>query len=377
MAGMLGALIQKLVEAIVGKAVDATVERASTRFFRRLAWVVALGTATWVAVASALLWESARVHGVTGLWQYVPAGGPSWELATPIVAALTVVILLAPVSGRHLLTLVFAVATFFLVLASLAEFQGGSGYGLNGPALLSGIAVLFLALAGLMLGLSDRPSLDAPWARLSLMYFGRLKYLRTLRQYGRDRGWQVSGPVGRYAMLTVQGRYDGEHAVSATSSANSRPVAESNGSYSLVTRMSSPRDIVAVRIGFERPPKRLPAGAIRGETRGAPGGKPPPPLYFYLFPEPGIPVPDAFLPRMVSAVEAGRPFMRRHDFVQATPFGIRFTHMSYYVGFRAREANLDAMLRWMRELIGVLEPISPAGPAAAGGRAAASGQVLQ
>ncbi len=375
MASLIGALLQHLFEAISGKAVDATVEQASTRFFRRLAWVVALVTGAWVAVASALLWESERVHGVTGLWQYAQWGGPAWELATPIVATLTVAILLAPIAGRHMLTLLFAAATFFLVLFSLAEFQGGSAYGLNGPALLSGVAVFFLAIAGLMLGLSDRPSLDSPFARLSMMYFGRLKYLRALRQYGRDRGWEVVGPAGRYATLTVQGRYDGEHSVSAASNANYRPVAESNGSYSLVTRMSSPRDIVGVRISFKRPPKQLPAGAIQGETRGAPGGKPRPPLYFYVMPEPDIPVPDSFVSRMASVVEAGRPFMRPYDFVQATPYGIRFTHMSYYLGFRVREANLDAMLRWMRELIAVIEPISPA-PAQTGTAASVADSAL-
>jgi hypothetical protein len=79
-----------------------------------------------------------------------------------------------------------------------------------------------------------------------------------------------------------------------------------------------------------------------------------------VLPEPGIPVPESFLPAM--AVEAGRPFLRRNDFVHATPFGIRFTHSAYYFGFPVREANLDPMLGWMRALIGVLEPISP-GPA--------------
>jgi hypothetical protein len=83
---------------------------------------------------------------VTGLWQYAQAGGPAWELATPIVAALVLLILLIPLRGRHSLTLLLAMATFFLVLFSLAELQGGGRYGLNAAALLTGLAVLFLEL---------------------------------------------------------------------------------------------------------------------------------------------------------------------------------------------------------------------------------------
>jgi hypothetical protein len=73
-----------------------------------------------------------------------------------------------------------------------------------------------------MLALSDLPSLDSPMARLSMMYVGRLKYLRALRQYGRDRGWNVNKPAGRNATLTLAGAFDPQHPVAITSSANHR-----------------------------------------------------------------------------------------------------------------------------------------------------------
>jgi hypothetical protein len=55
MGNLISALVQQFVEAIFGTAIDATVEQASRRFFRRLAWVVAFVTAAWIAVASAFL----------------------------------------------------------------------------------------------------------------------------------------------------------------------------------------------------------------------------------------------------------------------------------------------------------------------------------
>jgi hypothetical protein len=65
---------------------------------------------------------------------------------------------------------------------------------------------------------------------------------------------------------------------------------------------------------------------------------------------------------MAGIVEAGRPYRKQLDFAQATPFGLRFTHRSGR-NLSPRDADLEPVLSWMRELAGVLEEISPA-PAA-------------
>jgi hypothetical protein len=85
-----------------------------------------------------------------------------------------------------------------------------------------------------------------------------------------------------------------------------------------------------------------------------------PTIHFYIVPQPGQVIPDAVVGRMAPLVEAGRPYLGKLDFVHATPFGIRYTRMAAR-GLTRREAQLDPLLAWMRDLVALLEPISPAG----------------
>lgn len=373
MGGLLGALFEKLIEAVTGKGLEAVGEQAHKSGFRRFAVaVVALGSA-WIAVAGALLWEGSRLPGVRGLWQYVQAGGgPGWVLAGPALAAITAVVAVIPVRGRHSANAVFAAGAFGFSLAALANFQSDGHSDMGGVALSSFLVSLVVPLLALALAMVDVPPLDAPLARVSLVYWGRLRHLKALRRYGQQRGLEVSEPGGGDVALRLRGIYDAGHPVQISSSANFKLSTENSATYFVEVRMGSPRDVVAFRIGWEPAPKHLRGKAVGGELKISAVKR----LYFYVVPDPRMPIAQEFIQHLARVVEAGQQFLRRGDYVQATPHGIRYYHRGPWYGMRVRDAALDPTIHWLRQLVGLLETVTPpdsAAPVRAG--AALYGQV--
>jgi hypothetical protein len=302
----------------------------------------------------------ARLPNVTGLWQFANAGGPGWVLATPALATLLVLVLALPLRGRFTLAALLAAGVFGFALASVATLQGGRS-AISVATLASMLVSILLPLCGLVLAFGDTPSLDSPIARLSLVYWSRLGHLRALRQYGIMRGLKVSGPEGARRPLTVAGTFDAHHPFNVASGATFKLSRRNGTTYFLTAWMGSPRDIIAFRISGEAPPRRL-QGRVVSVTSPAGGLRK---LHFYVVPQAGQPVPAGFVEEMAHVLEAGKPFLRALDYVRATPFGLRYIHLSG-LGLRKRDADLDSLLRWMRELIAVLEPISPAAPTSPG-----------
>ncbi len=362
MASVLSSLIQNIAEYFLGESVESLGGLAHNKPVRGVLFAIMLVIAVWVALASALLWTSQRVPGVMGLWQYTQSSGPAWLLATPIVAGLVVVSLFLPGGGKFSLVALFSVATFGLVLGSLAYFQGGGQYQLNTAAVSSGIAAILLPILALVLAMGDVPPLEAPLARFSMIYWSRFKHLRTLRAWGAQRGFHVKGPEGPKGTLTLEGLYDPSHPLTVTSSVTLKLSSESTASYALSIKEGSPYDITAFRISYQPLPQKLRGRVAAGECP-APHKRT---IHFYIVPAAGQIIPQAFVDYMAQVVAAGRPYLGKSDFVHATPFGLRYTHLSYR-GLSARDAQMEPVLQWMRQLIGVMEQVSPRPTAGAPG----------
>lgn len=362
MGVLIEAIVRLMLKLVTGKAVEATGRASGNRVTRLIFIVPCLLIAVGIAVSSTFLWTSERVPEAHGLFQYVAAGGPVWVIATPICAALLALVLVLPVVGRFGIVLLLGAGTFGLTLAAAADFQGGGRYAINGATVISIVTSMLLMLLTLALSLSDLPPVDSALAPLTMMYWGRLGHLRALSQFGMQRGWQVSGPAGWTSTLTVAGPYDPAHPVTITSLLNLSIGSRASTSYTLSVKMESPADIIAFRISYEPTPKRLQAQVAAGENRMR--GKPT--IYYYLAPRPeeARMITQSFMTRLATVVDAGRPYLRsRGDFMHATPFGLRHTHLASY-RLTAGDADLEPMLRWMRELCGLLEEVSlrPAAP---------------
>lgn len=360
MALLVEAIARMLMRALARKGVEHAGALAALRAFRVIGAVIIAAISVWVAVASSLLWTCTRVPGVSGLWQYVlGAGGPVWELALPVVAALLALLMLLPLPGKFSLGMYLSAAVFGLTLGAMAEFQGGGRYQLNDLAIFTMLPTFLLALLGLGLAFGEVPPLDAPLAPLAFAYWNRRKHLLALREYGRQRALRISGPGGKGATLTLEGPYDAAHPVTITS--GMQLYTRGTSTYTLSVKMSSPRDIIACRISYDAAPRQTSRPIYAGEARG-PQGRP---IVFFLAPEHGEQISDGFMARLAYLVEAGRPFLGRMDFLHATPWGIRYTHVTHNRLTEA-EAQLDPLLSWMRQLVALLEEVSP-GPETATG----------
>lgn len=366
MALLVEAILRVLGRALLRKGVEGTGSLTAFRAFRVGGAVIIAAISIWVAVASALLWTSTRVPGVHGLWQYVLAdGGPIWELALPVVAGPLVVLMLVLLPGKFSLGLYLSAAVFGLTLGALAEFQGGGQYQTNDLSVYTMLPTFLLVLLGAGLALGDVPPLDAPLAPLAPTYGNRRKHLLALAAYAHQRGLAVTGPGGKGATLTLEGRLDAQHSLTITSA--KQMSARGLSTFILSVKMTSPRDIVACRISYHAAPRNANRPIYAGEARG-PRGRP---IVFYLAPEHGEQLPASFMAHMAYIVEAGRPFIGREDFLHATPWGMRYTHVSH-TRLTAAEAQLDPLLAWMRQLIGLLEDVSP-GPQTVYGEQSSTG----
>jgi hypothetical protein len=356
-AGLVSALFGKLAEWLFGSGIEAAGERAGVRWFRRVCLVLAILISAYIAVASAFLWEVDSQPGVTGLWQFTQqAGGPLWTLALPVLAAALTLLLLIPLPGRHSIGLALAVSVFGFSLAAIFAMTGPGVHTLSIPTLISMLAAILLPVLGFVLTFGDVPPFDSFLAHVSWVYWGRIRRLRALRLYGTRRLWQVVEPHGTDSSLTVSGMYDADHRVKAASVAHFQLSAGSGTPYFLRIDMSSPRDIVASRIGFTKPEKDVYQRAFVGEAR-ARGNRT---IYYLLLPDPRTPIPASFAPRIAQVIDQGRELLRVRDFVVATPYGIRLTHYSGAFQFSPKEANLDPYLTWMRSLVALLEEVTPA-----------------
>lgn len=354
---LIEAVVRVMLKLITGKAVEATGRASGNRVVRLILIVPCLMIAVGIAVSSAFLWTSERVSGAHGLFQYVAMGGPVWVIATPICAVLLALVLVVPVVGRFGIVLLLGAAMMGLTLAAAADFQRGGQYAVNYATVISIVTSMLLLLLTLALSLSDLPPVDSALAPLTMLYWGRLGHLRALSQFGAQRGWRVSGPTGWTSTLTVAGPYDPAHLVTITSLLNLSIGSRASTSYVLSVKMESPADIIAFRISYEPTPRRLLAQVAAGESRMR--GKPT--IYYYLSPRPeeAPGITQGFMTRLATVVEAGRPYLRsRGDFMHATPFGLRHTHPASY-RLTAGDADLEPKLRWMRELCGLLEEVSP------------------
>lgn len=361
MGGLINWLIGKLTEQAMDKGIEAAGERAQNTGFRRIALAAVLAGSTWMAVAGTLLWECAALPGVRGLWQYVREGdGPAWTLAGPALAALTALVALIPATGRHSLNALFAAGAFGFSLAALGNFQIDGHSDVNGPAVSTILVSLVVVILALALAFGDVPALDAPLAHASLVYWGRLRHLKALRRYGQQCGLAVSEPGGRDMDQTLTGMYDPEHPVKITSGASFKLSSRSQTAFFLEVRMGSPRDIVAFRIGWTPAPKQLRGRVVGGELKVSAVKR----LYFYVVPDPRMPVGQEFIQHLARVVEEGLPFLHSGDYVQATPHGIRYYHRARWFGLPPRDAALDPTIRWMRQLVGLLETVTPLDSAA-------------
>lgn len=360
---LIEAIVRAMLKLVTGKAVESAGRASGNRVVRLILIVPCVLIAIGIAVSSTMLWTSERVPQAHGLLQYVAAGGPVWVMAPPICAILLAIVLVMPVVGRFGIGLLLGAATFGLTLAAAANFQGRGRYAVNGAAVISIVTAMLLLLLTLALSLSDLPPVDSALAPLTMLYWGRLGHLRALSQFGMQRGWQVSGPAGWTSTLPVAGLYDPAHPVTITSALNLSIGSRASTSYTFSVKMESPADIIAFRISYQPTPRKLLGQVAAGESRMR--GKPT--IYYYLAPRPeeARGITQSFMTRLATIVEAGRPYLRsRGDFMHATPFGLRHTHPASY-RLTARDADLEPMLRWMRELCGLLEEVSlrPSAPA--------------
>lgn len=353
MGSFVSGLLQNVLESLLGKGIEEAGGLARYRTVRGICVILMLLAAGWIAIASALLWTSTRVPGVSGLVAYVQAGGPVWLLVVPVAAVLTFVLALLPAHGKCTLAAYASIVVFALALGGLASFQGGK-YDVNAAAVSCVIIAIPLPLLGLMLGMTEHVPLDAPLARIALVYWGRYRHLLALRTFGSERNLRVSGPGGSENALTLEGFYDAQHPITITSGASFKLSSEQSATYTLSVKMGSPADIVAFRISYQPPPKKMRGHVVPGVSRTRRAL----PLHFYVVPAQATYLPPDFIARMMPLVEAGRPFLAKSDFVHATPFGIRWTHKSYYRLTR-KDAQLEPVAHWMLQLVAALEPFSP------------------
>jgi hypothetical protein len=363
--GLVSTLVGKIAGWLFGHGIEVAGERAGVRWFRSVCLVLAILISGYIAVASALLWEVDSQPGVMGLWQFTQqAGGPLWTLTVPVLAAILTLWLLLPLPGRHSVGVALTAGVFGFSLAAIIAMTGSGVHSISAATLISMLGAILLPILALVLTIGDVPPLDSAMAHVSWVYWGRIRHLRALRLYGARRLWHIIEPHGTDSSLTVKGVYDAEHRVMAKSVAQFRLSTENGANYFLRIDMSSPRDIIAMRIGFTRPEKEVIGRTYTGEAR-ARGQRT---IYYFLLPDPRAPIPASFAPRIAQVIDEGRSFLRTRDFVVATPYGIRFTHYSGAFQFSPKEANLDPYLTWMRKLIALLEEVTPAAaPSSAAG----------
>jgi hypothetical protein len=348
----------KVVEWILGQSIESVGALRSHPLVRLACVVLVLVISLWIAVASTFLWTSQHYPDVQGLWQFVQRGGPAWVLATPTCAVMAVLWLLFPYPGKFSPVMFFTAGAFGFGLASLAYFQGGGQYAVNAAAVFTMVPSTLLPILGLMLALSDMPPLDSPLARVAVTYLGRLRHLRALRAWARQRGWEIHGPNGSENTLVLKGAYDRWHPVTAVSGGVFRLSTSNSTTYFLMVRMGSRCDIVPFGIGAFPPPKEV-HGQLR--NRGLTGSFRPARwrrIHYWVEPDEGRQVPDEFMDRFGALLGRGAALLHNVDFACAAGNGIMYRHQSN-IWLRVHQANLDPLLQWMAELTTLLEQISP------------------
>lgn len=335
------------------------VERASDRLTHKVWWripifLIIVGAAAWVAVASAWLWTSASHPGMMGLVDVVQhGGGPAWLLSIPVVALLIVVVGCLPVAGRYGLVFVLQTALFWLVLLGLATFQANGRAALNAAAVSSMLATMPATLLALVTALADTPPIESPLAYFTMMYIGRVHHLRGLLASARRLGWEVTGPAGIERVLTIGGYYGGRRDARVVSGVIWQGVSAWDQGFYYEVTVTSPRELPAFQVGRQKLPRALAARAVTriAVGRGAP-------LRCSVIPRPDHQIGDAWMRRFVGHVTEGRRYLRtRRQSVQLAEDGVLYRHFSR-MRLPARSGEIEPLLDWLIGLAGLLEEIA-------------------
>lgn len=357
----------KLFSDILSDVITGQVESTSDRLTHKVWWrfpiyVIIVGSAAWVAVASALLWQSESHPGVVGLIDFVGHGGPAWLLNIPLVAVLAVIAGSLPVAGRYGLALILQAALFALTLAGLATFQADGHSAVNLPAITSFIVTLPATLLALITALADVPPITSPLAYLTMNYMGRVGHLRRLLASAHRLGWATRGPEGKARALTIGGYY-GDYAggysgarrsVRVVSGMSGMGEATTDQGYWYKATVTSPSALPSFEITRKKLPPHIAARAVTGKLSG--GTRP---LQFYVIPPYGRPIPDAWKERFARQVTAGKDFVRSaRDGAQLTPGGILYSSFRM-MRLPAKSGDIEPLVGWLAGIASLLEELAP------------------
>ncbi len=346
------ALVILLTQIIMGQ-----IESTSTRLTHKIWWrvpiyLIIIGSAVWVAVSSAFLWTSEAYPGIVGLAAFVRHGGPLWLLSIPLLALMTALAGSIPVAGRYGLVFLFQTATFVLTLNGLATFQANGHAALNIPAVSSFLVTLPAGLLSIVTALADNPPVDAPLAFFTFSYFGRLGHLRTLNATARRLGWDVEMPRWPALALTASGYYGSGRSVRVVSGATYTNYGPNGpAGYWYHVTVTSPRPLPGFSISRKPVPPELASDAVTGKVAGA--------LNFYVMPQHGRPVSDAWMQRFVQQLTGGKRYLRmRRDSVSLTPGGLLYSHFNPF-RLSPQSGQIEPLVDWLIGIATLLEEIAP------------------
>ena len=357
----------KLFSDILSDVITGQVESTSDRMTHKVWWrfpiyFIIIGSAAWVAIASAFLWESASHPGVVGLIDFARHGGPVWLLSIPVVAILTVIVGSLPVAGRYGLVLLLQVALFALTLAGLATFQADGHSAVNLPAITSFIVTLPAMLLALITALADVPPVTSPLAFLTMNYMGRVGHLRRLLASARRLGWETRGPEGKARALTIGGYYGGyagsytgmRRSVRVVSGVSGMGEATQDQGYWYKVTVTSPSPLPTFEITRKKLPSHIAARAVTANLTGGVL-----PLQFYIIPPHGRPISDAWKEGFARHVAAGKGFVRSaRDGIQLTSGGILYSSFRM-MRLPAKSGDIEPLVNWLVGIASLLEEIAP------------------
>jgi len=352
---MLSDIISNIIANLLGQGIETAGDQARLKWGRFVFYAFAVGLTVYLLIASLFLWQSPAYPGVVGLIQFIPKAGAAWMLAVPGLAALTMVLLLLPIAGRLIFTLLSAIATTAVGFAVLITFQGHSSGISDLPTNISLFGMLVIVLVTLALALNDRPALMSPLARWAIPYSMRLNHLRALQQSGRDHGWEIVGPTGTQNTLMLSAPYGREHQMYITSAMRLR-LSQDNATDGAILSVAirSQYDIP----GFYSGPKRLEPNNQQGLELEVPiSGKSP--VFAYIEPYPQLPLTPAVAEQIMALIRARQGVLPADAIVQATPLGMRVRYTRFYRRLTAKDGRPDAILQWLDQLVTTLEQISP------------------
>ncbi len=347
-------LVSLLTRIIVGQ-VEGTANRMTQKVWWRLPiYFIILGSAFWVAIASAFLWTSDSHPGIVGLLDFVRHSGPAWLLSIPVVALLIVFIGSLPAAGRYGPVFILQAALFWLVLLGMANFQADGHSALNLAAISSFIVTLPATLLAVVTGLADTPPVTSPLAMFNMMYIGRTRYLRRLLASASRFGWETSWPAGMERAYTVGGYYGEGRTVRVVSGVSWQGVSAPDQGYWYKVTVTSPRPLPAFEIARKKIPHYVAVRAVTGTLTGGIH-----PIRFYVIPQYGREMREEWVQRFAQHVASGARYVHsRRETVNLTPGGILYTHFSM-MRLPAKSGVIEPLVDWLVGVARLLEEIAP------------------